>query len=138
MVRFVSPVVRTKMYLQGEVIQEGSVGTNEQAMAKVFGSIAIEVGMHTPWVNRLLRALGHEVVVGNPRHVKLISVSTRKDDRLDAQNAFTSGTDRPAVAQTDPASQCESAGRSDGDRSASGSGGSAHQPDRRWFPKTEP
>jgi transposase len=75
---------------RGEVIQEGRVGTNKKAMAKVFGSmgrcrIALEVGTHSPWVSRLLRTLGHEVVVANPRQVKLISASSRKDDRLDAQ-----------------------------------------------------
>jgi len=75
---------------QGEVIQEGSVGTSKKAMAKVFGSmsrcrIAIEVSTHSPWVSRLLRTFGHEVVVANPRQVKLISASSRKDDRLDAQ-----------------------------------------------------
>ncbi len=75
---------------QGEVIQEGSVGTSKKAMAKVFGSmgrcrIAIEVSTHSPWVSRLLQAFGHDVVVANPRQVKLISASSRKDDRLDAQ-----------------------------------------------------
>lgn len=74
----------------GEVIEEGDVGTNQKAMAKVFGSmahcrIALEVGTHSPWVSRILLALGHEVVVANPRQVKLISASSRKDDRLDAQ-----------------------------------------------------
>jgi transposase len=75
---------------QGELIQEGSVGTTKKAMAKVFGSmgccrIAIEVGTHSPWVSRLLRGLGHETVIANPRQVKLISDSSRKDDRVDAQ-----------------------------------------------------
>lgn len=75
---------------RGEVIQEGGVSTNKKAIAKVFGStgrcrIALEVGTHSPWVSRLLSALGHEVVVANPRQVKLISTSSRKDDRVDAQ-----------------------------------------------------
>jgi len=47
--------------------------------------IAIEVGTHSPWVSRLLKSLGHEVIVANARQVKLISASSRKDDRLDAQ-----------------------------------------------------
>jgi transposase len=74
----------------GEVTREGRVGTTKKAMAQVFGSmsrcrIAIEVGTHSPWVSRLLRSFGHEVIVANPRQVKLISDSSRKDDRLDAQ-----------------------------------------------------
>jgi transposase len=47
--------------------------------------IAVEVGTHSPWVSRLLTKLGHEVIVANARQVKLISASSRKDDRLDAQ-----------------------------------------------------
>lgn len=75
---------------QGEVIDEGKVSTTKKAIAKVFGSmgscrVALEVGTHSPWVSRLLWVLGHEVVVANPRQVKLISASSRKDDRLDAQ-----------------------------------------------------
>jgi transposase len=47
--------------------------------------IALEVGTHSPWINRLQTKLGHEVIVANARQVKLISASSRKDDRLDAQ-----------------------------------------------------
>jgi transposase len=36
-------------------------------------------------VSRLLKQFGHEVIVANARQVKLISASSRKDDRLDAQ-----------------------------------------------------
>jgi transposase len=45
----------------------------------------MEVGTHSPWVSRLLGRLGHEVLVANARQVKLISTSSRKDDRMDAQ-----------------------------------------------------
>jgi transposase len=74
----------------GEKRQESSVGTNKEELGKVFGGmggsrIAIEVGTHSPWVSRLLSSLGHEVIVANARQVKLISMSSRKDDRLDAQ-----------------------------------------------------
>ena len=74
----------------GEVIQEQSVATTKKAMQRVFGArkrcrIAMEVGTHSPWVSRLLGGLGHEVIVANARQVKLISDSSSKDDRLDAQ-----------------------------------------------------
>jgi len=74
----------------GEVVEEGRVATTKQGMAQVFGSmkrrrIALEVGTHSPWVSRLLSRWGHEVIVANPRQVRLISGSSRKDDRLDAQ-----------------------------------------------------
>jgi transposase len=75
---------------QGEIVQEGNVGTTKKALAQNFGALrrcrmAMEVGTHSPWVSRLLKSLGHEVIVANARQVKLISQSSRKDDRLDAQ-----------------------------------------------------
>jgi transposase len=74
----------------GEVIREGTVATTKKGMAQAFGAmahcrIALEVGTHSPWVSRLLKSFGHEVIVANARQVKLISQSSRKDDKLDAQ-----------------------------------------------------
>jgi transposase len=74
----------------GEVVEERSLATTRKGMTQIFGGlrrcrIAIEVGTHSPWVSRLLKSLGHEVIVANARQVKLISSSSRKDDRLDAQ-----------------------------------------------------
>ena len=74
----------------GDVIAEGSVATTKPAMGKLFGAmvgcrIAIETGCHSPWVSRQLQGFGHEVIVANPRNVRLIGESTRKDDRLDAR-----------------------------------------------------
>jgi transposase len=74
----------------GEILREGQVATTKAGMTGTFGligraRIAIEVGTHSPRVSRLLRSLGHEIIVANPRQVKLITESSRKDDRLDAQ-----------------------------------------------------
>jgi transposase len=74
----------------GDVAGEGSVATTRKALTEKFGRlgrtrIAMEVGTHSPWVSRLLAALGHEVIVANARQVRLISQSTRKDDKLDAR-----------------------------------------------------
>lgn len=74
----------------GEVVEERSAATTKKGMNQVFGGmrrcrIALEVGTHSPWVSRLLKGLGFEVIVANARQVKLISGSSRKDDRLDAQ-----------------------------------------------------
>ena len=74
---------------EGEILREGQVPSTKAGMVEAFGSlgrarIAIEVGTHSPWVSRLLQELGHETVVANPRQVKLITESSRKDDRLDA------------------------------------------------------
>jgi len=47
--------------------------------------VALEVGTHSPWVSRLLTALGHDVLVANPRKVRLISDNDSKRDRADAR-----------------------------------------------------
>ena len=74
----------------GEVILEQKVSTTPKAMKEVFGAmprsrIALETGMHSPWVSRLLSELGHEVIVAHARNVRLIGESRKKDDRLDAR-----------------------------------------------------
>ncbi len=76
---------------EGQIAGEDRVGTSKKAMAQVFATlpgcrVAVEVGTHSPWVSRLLKSLGHEVIVANARQVKLISQSSCKDDRLDAQS----------------------------------------------------
>jgi transposase len=75
----------------GEVVKEGSVGTNRKAMAEKFSKmarclVAMEVGTHSPWLSRMLSQLGFEVIVANARQVQLISASSRKNDRIDAQS----------------------------------------------------
>ena len=74
----------------GEVLLEQRLGTTPKAMREVFGGmprsrIALETGMHSPWVSRLLSELGHEVIVAHARNVRLIGESRKKDDRLDAR-----------------------------------------------------
>lgn len=74
----------------GEKLYERKVGTTKKGLAQVFGAlarcrIALEVGTHSPWVSRLLKNFGHEVIVANARQVKLITESSRKTDQLDAQ-----------------------------------------------------
>lgn len=75
---------------QGEVVAECSVATVCSAMQSAFSSlppslVALEVGTHSPWVSRLLRSLGHDVVVANARELRAITHSTRKDDKRDAR-----------------------------------------------------
>lgn len=74
----------------GEVIGRGEVVTDRQALQVLFGKlpasvVALEVGTHSPWVSRWLKRLGHEVIVANARQLKLISESSRKSDKLDAE-----------------------------------------------------
>jgi transposase len=46
--------------------------------------VVIEVGTHTRWVAAVLRELGHDVVIANPRQVHLISRRRHKTDQSDA------------------------------------------------------
>jgi transposase len=69
------------------VLVEQRLSTAPKALREVFGAmprsrIALETGMHSPWVSRLLSELGHEVTVAHARNVRLIGESRKKDDRL--------------------------------------------------------
>jgi len=74
----------------GKVILEEKVPTTPEAMKQTFARIprsriAMETGTHSPWVSRLVAQLGHEVIVAHAQKVELITKSTRKDDRHDAE-----------------------------------------------------
>jgi transposase len=56
--------------------------------------VAVECGTHSPWVSRLLSELGHQVVVANARRIPVITASTSKNDRNDAQQL---GAWRPTI-----------------------------------------
>ena len=75
---------------EGEVIGCGVVVTERQPLQLLFGKfsaslVALEVGTHSPWVSRVLKELGHEVIVANARQVQLISKGSKKNDRRDAE-----------------------------------------------------
>jgi len=74
----------------GEVVESFRVRTTqlglERALSRFEASrVVLEVGTHSPWVSRRVTALGHEVVVANPRRVRLIAESDAKSDRFDAE-----------------------------------------------------
>jgi len=74
----------------GEAVEESRLPTTPKALVRRFSScapmrIAIEVGTHSPWVSRLLEEHGHEVLVANPRKVRLISGNKKKTDKVDAE-----------------------------------------------------
>ena len=56
--------------------------------------------MHSPWISRLLRGLGHEVIVAHARNVRLIGESRKKDDRMDARTLAR-------LARIDPQLLCQ-------------------------------
>jgi transposase len=75
---------------EGQVLEEDTIATTGRAFHKLFSDrpgarAVIEVGTHSPWVQRLLQELGHETITANPRHVRLIYGSRNKNDQLDAE-----------------------------------------------------
>jgi transposase len=74
----------------GEIVSEGQVPTTEAGLSGLLAKmpasrVALEVGTHSPWVSRHVTGLGHEAIVANAREVKLITHSSRKNDRMDAE-----------------------------------------------------
>lgn len=87
---------------EGEVVEEGRLRTTSPALSQRFSAmppsrVVLEVGTHSPWVSRLLADFGHEVVVANPRRVRLIADSTRKNDRSDAETLARLGRIDPEL-----------------------------------------
>lgn len=74
----------------GDVIEQSKVTTNKKAFKKYFDKyagqlVAIENGTHSPWVSRLLKELGYQVLVGNARKLPSIWRSPIKTDFRDAE-----------------------------------------------------
>lgn len=65
------------------------VKTTKKAMREFFtqapARVVMEVGTHSRWVSEIAKELGHEVVVANPRRLKLITQSDSKNDKTDAE-----------------------------------------------------
>ena len=75
----------------GAVIDEGRLATNPAALRARFAGqsaarIAIEVDTHSAWVSELLKEAGHDVLIANPRKLRMIFESDTKNDRSDAQH----------------------------------------------------
>jgi transposase len=75
----------------GEVFEEGRIRTNEEGLQRQFQEnggwrIAMEAGVHSPWVSRKLGAWGHQVIVANPRQIPALTETDSRNDRNDAEN----------------------------------------------------
>jgi transposase len=74
----------------GALLEEKRLSTTTASVQRYFGAlppqlIALESGTHSLWMTRLLKSLGHEVIVANPSKVRAISASLQKTDKRDAQ-----------------------------------------------------
>ncbi|HZN38240.1 MAG TPA: IS110 family transposase [Planctomycetota bacterium] len=76
---------------QRQVVGRGKFKTTREALAREFGGIAprrivIEAGSQSLWISHLLRELGHEAMVVDPRRVQKLVAGNRKTDRRDAES----------------------------------------------------
>ena len=87
---------------EGEVIEEGRVRTNEEALRQHWEDepvlrMVMETGTHSPWVSRLLKKFGHQVIVANARKVRAITENESKSDRRDAEMLARLGSCNPRL-----------------------------------------
>ncbi len=86
----------------GEVIEEGRVATSKEGFRRQWEGeprqrIIVETGTHSPWVSRLLKGLGHQVIVANARKVRAIWENESKNDRRDAEMLAQLGYSNPRL-----------------------------------------
>jgi transposase len=86
----------------GEICGEGKLGSTPEAFRQQFGGmapavIALEAGTHSRWMSALLRECGHEVIVANPRRLRLLTTSDKKNDPQDARTLAEMAWAKPAL-----------------------------------------
>lgn len=74
----------------GKVKQRISIDNTMESIRTFFSKykgaqVAIEAGTHSPWISRLLSSIGCNVLVGNPRKLRVIWESDNKTDLRDAE-----------------------------------------------------
>lgn len=75
---------------EGTVIERKKLKNTKEALEAYYGDcpscqVALEAGTHSGWISRLLESMGHQVVVAQPRAVRAIWSSDRKNDAADAE-----------------------------------------------------
>ena len=76
--------------VDGKVMKRSIVSNTSLSIRRYFGKldiclVAMEAGTHSRWVSKIIEDLGHEVLVGNPRKLRLIWDSDNKNDDQDAE-----------------------------------------------------
>ena len=90
----------------GELVGKSRVPTEESALRQCFSKsatrgkrlrVVLEAGPHSHWISRLVEEEGHEVIVANPRRLKLIYESDSKCDEADAEALARLGRMDPSL-----------------------------------------
>jgi transposase len=73
----------------GELLAEERVRTRSPQLERWLRDlppsvVVLETGTHARWIAQLGQRCGHEVLVANPRYLRLIYAGSNKSDRLDA------------------------------------------------------
>lgn len=74
----------------GEALETFRMATTPGAVRRTMAGfersrVALEVGTHSPWLSRLIEEAGHELIIANPRRVRLIAENDSKTDDVDAE-----------------------------------------------------
>lgn len=75
---------------EGEVLETFRMATTPSAVKRTMegfeaSRVVLEVGTHSPWMSRVVEAAGHELIIANPRRVRLIAENDSKTDDVDAE-----------------------------------------------------
>lgn len=75
---------------EGEVLETFRMATTPAAVRRTMEGFAsscvvLEVGTHSPWMSRQIEGAGHELIIANPRRVRLIAENDSKTDEVDAE-----------------------------------------------------
>jgi transposase len=89
-----------------KIVEESRIASTPIALRARFEGlaptrIALEVGTHSAWMSELLSELGHDVIVANPRKLRMIYHNDSKNDRVDAEQ-LSALPGRPAHAGHGP------------------------------------
>src|ERR1700691_2918267 len=87
---------------RGEICGEGKLRSTPEAYRQQFGGmaaamIALEAGTHSRWMSALLKECGHEVIVANPRRLRLLTTSDKKSAPQDARTLAEMAWAKPAL-----------------------------------------
>lgn len=75
---------------EGAVLETFRMATAPAAVRRTMEGfepirVVLEVGTHSPWMSRVIENAGHELIIANPRRVRLIAENDSKTDEVDAE-----------------------------------------------------
>ena len=75
---------------EGAVLETFRMATTPASVQRTLegfepSRVVLEVGTHSPWMSRVIEAVGHDLIIANPRRVRLIAENDSKTDDVDAE-----------------------------------------------------